>query len=268
MKAALAALVATGCLAVPDPAGTHYRCDRDPRCPAGFVCDGMTCVASPGAEPGMVAIPAGTFMMGCPTTATCRTGEQPEHAVTLAAFAIEQTEVSQVDYMACTACTLPPSFVPDADPKTPMRFVEWAQATAYCAFRGRRLPSEAEWERAARVMEHPFPWGDTPAPDCAHAIAAGCPGPVAVDTASQGDAPGPVHHLLGNVREWVDDAYDPAFYASAAAATNPHSAGPDDNDRVLRGGSFMTAPGDLAVWRRDHLDRKQHVADIGIRCAK
>ena len=260
------AACACGCLATPDHAGTMYRCDVDPTCPDGFTCiDGVCEMGS--TTPGMVTILGGKFQMGCPLSVTsCIDAERPEHDVELATFSIDATEVSAGDYMTCGSCGAAVGYPTDGDPGLPIRFVAWEDARTYCASLARHLPTEAQWERAARVGEQPYPWGSDTA-DCQHVIGTGCSGPVPVDQQSNGDTPTGIHHMLGNVREWVDDAYDPMFYMSTLA-TNPDSAGPDDNDRVVRGGGFMTAASDFAVWHRDHNDRKQHVADIGFRCAK
>jgi formylglycine-generating enzyme required for sulfatase activity len=284
---ALLVVAVAGCLAVPDHANTMYACDKDPRCPDGFSCVDGVCV---GGGSGMGGFGSGSSNIGCNAGMLgCGSDAQPEHEVVLSAFSIDQTEVSQVDYMACVAagvCCSSPSGPCQAsdeyrncqgqglcDPtsKQPMRFVNWDEAKVFCNFRGGfQLPTEAQWERAARTQEEPFPWGTSPnAADCSFAITQSCTGPVPVDQSMAGDRSGGLHHMLGNVREWVEDNYDSMFYMKAESrAPNPRlTAG--DNTRVVRGGAFDRDGSMLAVWTRDHEDnRLSHLPDVGFRCAR
>src|SRR3954469_2584689 len=124
----------------------------------------------------MVDVAAGPFTMGCDS---CSDDEGPARTVTLARFAIDRTEVTQAAYQACVddgGCTAvdSPAFSPSTRGDHPMVAMTWAQAVAFCEHLGRRLPTEAEWEKAARGDDgRAYPWGDD-APDCTRANTAGC----------------------------------------------------------------------------------------------
>jgi formylglycine-generating enzyme required for sulfatase activity len=146
------------------------------------------------------------------------------HEVDVPAFAIDRTEVSQLDYDRCLdagACTAPrQGFNPDFYPDYPVVWVTWEQASAYCAWAGKRLPTEAEWEKVARGTDgRAYPWGDSPL-DCARANTHGCAGETElVDSHPTGASPYGVLHLLGNAGEWVADWYQPDYYAMSAGAS-------------------------------------------------
>ena len=99
MRAAFA-LLAAGCVPGTDFGGTAYRCDVDPTCPDGFVCTDGVCLApgDDGDGAGDALVPAGTVVMGCEAGAACAADAQPEHEVSLAAFSIDRTEVTEADY--------------------------------------------------------------------------------------------------------------------------------------------------------------------------
>lgn len=266
---ALLALLAAGCVPGADFAGTEYRCDVDPTCPDGFVCQDGVCLAPGGEGSGggdALLVPAGSVTMGCDDGAACDADARPVHEVTLAAFAIDATEVTEADYAACVAeagCEAIGGAGTAAD--VPIRNSAWTAAAAYCAWRGARLPTEAEWERAARGSDgRRFPWGDGAA-ECGRAALAGCgDGPVAVGTLA-GDGPFGTADLVGNVAEWVADYYQSDYYAQAPASnpSGPASGG----ERVIRGGSWLDDPAGAAAWARRHADPLNPIADVGFRCA-
>ena len=170
----------------------------------------------------MLPIPAGTSQLGCDPAHTeagaCRT-DLPLFPVYLGAYRIDKTEVTNAQYAHCVAgggCTEPATYSstgrvsyyenPDYA-NYPVIWVDWHQAGAYCAWAGKRLPTAAEWEKAARgsIDTRPFPWGDDE-PSCALANAGGCTG----DTAAVGSYPGGASpygalDMIGNVGEWVND---------------------------------------------------------------
>ena len=166
-------------------AGT-IQCGQDADCGEGFTCGEGVCLEL--VEPGMVTVPAGEFSMGChmEDNDLCNLDEAPEHPVNLSAFLIDRTEVTQMAYVECLeqgACTEPEGspacgFDPAANGDLPVGCVTWHQANDYCRWAGKRLPTEAEWEKAARGSDgRAFPWGDDP-PDCELANFADCAGGV------------------------------------------------------------------------------------------
>ncbi|HLK91719.1 MAG TPA: formylglycine-generating enzyme family protein [Polyangia bacterium] len=209
-----------------------------------------------------VAIPGGAFTQG---STKGEEDERPVRKVTLKPFAIDRTEVTRGDYAACVAagrCKATPenAATDGADAKLPVTGVDWAEAQAYCKFAGGRLPTEAEWEKAARGTDgREYPWGNDI--DCARAnwgnfegegpCAGKNPGhPVAVGQYPTGASPYGLLDMGGNVWEWVADKYDQ-----------------DPGRRVVRGGSccsFFVGPrsANRNAWAPDHRD-----GDLGFRCA-
>ena len=209
-----------------------------------------------------VAIPAGPFTAG---STRGDEDERPVRKVTVKAFAIDRTEVTRGDYAACVAArhckaTTEKTAADGPDARLPVTGVDWNDAQAYCKFAGGRLPSEVEWEKAARGTDgREYPWGNDV--DCARAnwgsfegegpCAGKNPGhPVAVGQYPTGASPYGLLDMGGNVWEWVADKYDE-----------------DPGRRVVRGGSCCTffvgprAPNRNA-WAPDHRD-----GDLGFRCA-
>jgi formylglycine-generating enzyme required for sulfatase activity len=247
-------------------------------------------------------VPGGTFVMGADRGG--EEDERPAHQVAVRGFFLDETEVTNEAYGACVdAGTCRPHDPKSAavnklgedrmyrKPRQPVSAVSWDDATAYCASVGKRLPTEAEWERAARGDDgRRFPWGDEP-PTHERAVFGEAP------TAEVGSRPagrGPYGHLdlAGNVWEWVADHYDPYAYRRPTAAegrpgtcaeileaqeelrrsgrqgftgTNPI---PTECERVLRGGAFnYDAPGLRASNRVHHAGRFRLIMS-GFRCAK
>lgn len=206
-----------------------------------------------------VEIPAAELAMGCRRARDpqCAPTEEPEHVVRVARFSIDRDEVTQGAYAECVAagaCTAPAAgFEPGARPRRPVGHVTWAQARAFCAWRGARLPREAEWELAARGTDgRIFPWGDE-APTCERAWTSACgPEPADVGGRPLGASPYGVRDLAGNVDEWVEDRYV------------PYGGGPESGERVARGGAYDAWHSRTTA--RNALSPEHHDALLGFRC--
>ena len=208
--------------------------------------------------------------MGCaPSDGACHPDEYPAHQVTLAGFELDRVEVTQAAYAKCVQthkCTALASGPVAASPSLPVTGVSFAQAQAYCAFRGKRLPTEAEWEKAARgTDERVYPWG-THVPDCAIANWSLCGGQSRAAAGLAGASPYGAADLAGNVWEWVADFYAPDYYDQSPAADpqGPASGG----TRVIRGGSFQTGPDLLRASARAWVDPSATYDSVGFRCAR
>jgi serine/threonine-protein kinase len=231
----------------------------------------------------MVYVPEGTFTMG---RNVGDDDERPQHEVHLDAFWIDRTEVTNARYKRCVddgVCTLPlglSSYTRDSyygNPTFddyPVTHISWPQADAYCRWAGKRLPTEAEWEKAARGTDgRTYPWGDE-APDCSllnYKHNKGGSFELCVsDTSSVGSYPSGASpygamDMAGNVWEWVADRYDMGYYRGAPAR-NP--LGPDTGyDRVTRGGSMYFDRGAVQCAARRRANPDVALLDYGFRCA-
>jgi len=225
----------------------------------------------------MVHISAGEFTMG----STRAEHEQPVRQVSLDAFWIDRYEVTNQQYSLCVeagACTGPAfnySSTRDSyynNPEYanyPVIYVTWPQAQSYCEWTGGRLPSEAEWEKAARgaTDERSYPWGNQ-APDCNLVNFGGDEGCVADTSAAgaypDGASPYGVMDMSGNVWEWVADWYDEAYYANSPLQNPP---GPEDGlQRVLRGGSWYKFANAIRVSYREVNVPEGRWNHLGFRC--
>jgi formylglycine-generating enzyme required for sulfatase activity len=226
----------------------------------------------------MVLVPAGSFEMG---SNVGDSDEEPIHTVTLDNFYIDQYEVTNALYTECVEanqCDPPSSSISSTRDSYygnvqyadyPVIYVRWNDANSYCQWRGARLPTEAEWEKAARggLEGVQYPWGDTI--DCSNANYWGQDGGCIGDTSSVGVyAPNryDLYDMAGNVWEWVDDWYDSNYYESTPA-NNP--TGPESGEtRVLRGGSWFGNSYYLRTANRFYLVPSSSDDDIGFRCAR
>jgi len=225
----------------------------------------------------MVNVPAGKFLMGS-TNADSDAGdnEAPQHTVTLDAFWIDWTEVTNDQYRQCveagvceipTTCSWGVSTYNDSSKKDhPVVCVQWHDAQAYCEWAGARLPTEAEWEKAARgVGGHRYPWGNID-PSCSMAQFSTCGGQtVSVSSKPAGASPFDAQGMAGNVWEWVADRYDADYY-DRSPANNP--LGPEiGSRRVLRGGSWGSGEQDIRAANRHSYSLSFSSGVVGFRCA-
>jgi formylglycine-generating enzyme required for sulfatase activity len=236
-----------------------------------------TAARSPAPPAGMVLVPAGTFLRGSPEDVGLD-DEHPQRAIELDAFHIDATEVTQAAYGKCVdagTCAAPTckkgrdaGWDPVARSRYPVVCVDWSEARAFCAFVGKRLPTEAEWEKAARGAEGAiYPWGNAE-PTCELANYADCDkgGPEPVGSYPKNRSPYGALDMAGNVWEWVADWHLSAYY-NASPAKNPE--GPvEGKHKVVRGGSFKFSIDLLTSAERTYDDPTVRYEHIGIRCAK
>jgi sulfatase modifying factor 1 len=227
---------------------SDFPCAGHDECGDGFCVDG-NCSAQP--PPNMETIPMGSFPMGC-HDADCDADEYPVHDVHLERFAIDRLEVTVGAYQSCVdagECSAPPGTEPECNwgrsgyGSHPINCVTWSQADGYCRWAGKRLPTEAEWEKASRGTDgRRFSWGDEPA-DCMRTVmlingwGCGTGETWPVGSKPLGASPYGLLDMTGNIREWVQDWYGADYFLTSP----PESpTGPDMGaERVHRGGSFF-----------------------------
>jgi len=216
----------------------------------------------------LVYVPAGEFVMGIGI------GDAPKRTVSLDNFWIQQMEVTNGMYAQCVkvgSCTPPaqeigaPVFTNPEFSSYPVVGVDWNQSSAYCTWIQGRLPTEAEWEKAARGSEgNLYPWGnDDPACDVGNLT--GCLGHTsAVTDHPDGKSPYGLYDMAGNVFEWVNDWYDATYYENAPAQ-NP--TGPESGQyRVIRGSSFESNLDQILIGNRHFGGVAWHDYQTGFRC--
>jgi iron(II)-dependent oxidoreductase len=219
--------------------------------------------------------------------------ERPQHRVAVAGFWLDRTEVTNLQYQTCMAagaCTQPDDWQPEVDPyDQPVVGVDWFQADAYCRWAGARLPTEAEWEKAARGPHgRRYPWGDRTAtcdlavmndqPDCE--ACAGCgraetpqgpdsagPSPPLWEVGSRpsGASPYGALDMAGNAAEWVSDWYSATYYADPVTRD---PTGPETGEFALaRGGSGRDGPEGVRAAVRIAIIPDERNDALGFRCA-
>ena len=240
----------------------------------------------------MIKVPAGTFVMGSDHDGK---GEKPPHSVRLThAFYIDRTEVRAEEYARCVsdgACSTSKVHAGDLvetvwgcntekeRPKHPANCVDRIQAEKYCAFVEKRLPTEAEWEYAARGTDgREFPWGNTAPTSCTQAVLTGMTGPCGTrkgtweaGTTADGKSFFGALDMAGNVWEWVADGWDTYPNADAgggAAIVDPRTPLAKNGKGVLRGGSWDYSVTSAKTTYRLPLPALNGNASTGFRCAR
>ena len=221
--------------------------------------DGMT----------LLFVPAGEFTVGSDDGSS---DERPVHKVTLDAFWIDQTEVTNEMFAKCVqdgSCN-PPSNTTNYDDSDhadhPVVFISWTDANAYCSWADRRLPTEAEWEKAARGENALiYPWGNNAPNSNLLNYNNNVGDTTEVGNYPDGASPYGALDMAGNVWEWVADWYGKSYYASSLAS-NP--LGPDSGQyRVLRGGSWSYSDYNVRSAYRNWYVPTASNYNLGFRCS-
>ncbi len=258
--------------------GQIERCNfLDDDCNA-LVDDEADCDVQP-IDPSLVRIPKGRFLMGSEEGAR---DERPTHQVVVSGVSIDRYEVTNKRYAACVtkgACT-PPLLSTSRLRKQyygnpqfsdyPVIFVNWSQANTFCRHDGGRLPTEAEWEKAARgdgMEMRTYPWGEDE-PSCALTNFGGQSGCVGdtdrIGRRPQGHSPFGAMDMAGNVWEWVDDWYGSTYY-EVSPLSDPK--GPETGRlKVMRGGCWQSGADSLRVSCRKAELPAAWAPNVGFRC--
>jgi len=235
----------------------------------------------------MLRVPAGEFLMGSDSGDA---DERPQRRVYLDAFEIDQYKVTNVQYRRFLAATgragpqrWPERYahlVPGRDPNWrgatypagetlhPVVGVGWTDAMAYCAWAGKRLPTEAEWEKAARGIDgRRYPWGDEWQAGRANTREAGVGYTQPVGSYPAGASPYGALDMAGNAWEWVSDLYDRQYY-TYAPDRNPSGPSTGTGERMLRGGAWDSPPDHVRASYRNATHFFGPNFRAGFRCAR
>jgi formylglycine-generating enzyme len=253
--------------------------------------------AAPAAGTDMVTIPGGCVEIGCIGDVRCQKDlAAPARRVCLSPFRIDRTEVTQAAYRRCVdagtcqplAGTPAPAPADGGRDAHPVVGVTWDQADAYCRAQGKRLPTEAEWERAAvgpRGDGRAYPWGTEPA-RCQHAVlevpaTPDCPADRPADrpftrpvcSRRAGNSPEGVCDLVGNAAEWVSDHFVSASSRRGSTGTDPRGPCPGQKrcsgarGHIIKGGGWSDGELFARIHARAPVWKAFVTAPAGIRCA-
>lgn len=237
-------------------------------------------------------VPSGPFWIGCDPSIQphCQHNNTSYQQVQLDAFYIDTYEVTVKEYVNCVdegGCLrrsygFCPAWVHYADTNSdsmhehPMCGIMWQEAADYCAWEGKRLPTEAEWEKAARGTDgRLFPWGNSPEPNCDYIVqedgqVSGCGtgNTFSVGSKPLGASVYGVHDMLGNVSEWVADFYEIDYFNTAPAGGWINPQGPDESEKHVLRGSNYDETGPEGLGSRGSLKPLSQMAQMGFRCAQ
>jgi sulfatase modifying factor 1 len=236
-----------------------------------------------GSDDDAIARAVSTCLLSPPASGRCRADlfadEKPDHDVWLSAYSIDRLEVSNQAYLRCvSAGACAPSGISETDPRVgrpehPVASITWREADAYCHWVQGSLPTEAQWERAARGdSARSFPWGQVwnthlanhGAGDDSESELDGYRFAAPVDAFSDGRSFYGLQNMAGNVWEFVADRY--TAYEAQASTVEP--VGPSTgSERAMRGGSWRSPPHSLRVTARARIPESERRADVGFRCA-
>ena len=218
-------------------------------------------------------IPEGEFFMG--KGEVRKNDNSPQHIVYLDAFWMDKYEVSNAMYLKCMQDGACSEMVSDNTTYNnwiyrnhPITYVTWEQANVYCQWAGRRLPSEAEWEKAARGTDgRKYPWGnEAPNARLANFDGSMIHEAVSVYRYPLGASPYGVLNMSGNVREWIADWYGEDYYLTTPY-TNP--TGPETGtERSLRSGSYNEDKNEITITSRYRHEPQSAGLSRGFRCAE
>ncbi len=225
-------------------------------------------------HPGMGVVPPGDYLLGCnPGEPSCESPEGPARTVHFDAFELDGTEVPVGAYRDCvtaSVCSPAQHVGTDRDDLDARNGVDWNQATTYCNWIGKRLPTEGEWEAGARGGDQRvFPWGDE-FPDCDRAnfsnggatcLPTGNGKFFNVAARSAGRARIGFYNMAGNVNEWVSDFSAPR--ANLTDEESAHGGPPNGSFRMFKGGGFLDDPPTLRVAHRAALLPDGSAPDTG-----
>jgi formylglycine-generating enzyme required for sulfatase activity len=244
----------------------------------------VQCGPSPSGKGGVMCdVPVGPFQMGCneAVDTECADNEKPYHVVTVPAFKIDKYDVTTAEYKVCVdagQCTAASTYPNNCNygdvsgrGSYPINCIEWDQAKAYCQWASKRLPTEAEWEKAARGTDgRKYPWGNSGL-DCDHAVmsANGCAswGTAQVGSKPAGISPYGTLDMIGNVWQFVEDDWHDS-YNGAPADGRAWVSSPRGTSRVSRGGSWYSSSADSFRASRRGICSPDHGDEFtGFRCA-
>jgi formylglycine-generating enzyme required for sulfatase activity len=220
----------------------------------------------------MVSVPSGAFTMG---DRNGEPDEYPERQITISAFSIDRTEVTNAAYKLCVRAKACDAIVYLDDSELglddyPVVGATWDDARNFCKWVGKRLPTEAEWEYAAKGSDlRKWPWkgafkgaaANSNGQEDEHEKTA------PVTAFQEGESPHGALNMAGNAAEWVADYYDPTFYRTSKQEADPK--GPENGrERVVRGGSYLSTSHQLRVSARQAKLPTETDNTVGFRCAK